>query len=121
MATIIVKRIPDELRDAFKASCSARGITLREGIMEIMIKESEGKYLHGLSKKYKVGRHSRGDELLDPEMIEAKNSVKALKTYIQRHPGQEVVDDDAIVEDTWTMGNYRRFMFKDNSYIVIPE
>ena len=121
MAAIIVKGIPDELRDAFKASCSARGITLREGIMELMIRETKGKYLHEPAKHYKVGRHGRGDELIDPETVEAKNSVKALKLYIQRHPGQDPVDEDAIVEDTWTMGNYRRFMFKDNSYVVIPE
>jgi hypothetical protein len=121
LAAIIIKGIPDELRDAFKARCSARGITLREGIIELMMKEARDKHPRGLLRKYKVGRHRRGSELIDAELIEAKNSVKALKRYIQKHREKEPVDENAIVEDTWEMGNYRRFMVKENSYLVIPE
>ncbi len=121
MAAIIIKGIPDGLRDAFKARCSARGITLREGLMELMIREVRDKALHGLNKRYKVGRHSRDNELIDAEIVEATNSVRALKQYIRKHAGKEPIDKSAIAEDTWEMGNYRRFMVENNSYVVLPE
>jgi len=36
MATILVKEVPDELRNLFKAICAAEGRTMREGIIELM-------------------------------------------------------------------------------------
>jgi hypothetical protein len=122
LAAIIVKGIPDDLRDAFKAWCSARGITLREGIIELMINEVKDKTLNGLMRRYKVSRHGRNSELLDSEVIEAKNAAKALKHYIRKHP--EPTDGKAIsedVEDMWEMGNYRHFKVNNRSYVVIPD
>jgi hypothetical protein len=36
MAAILVKDIPDELRNLFKAICAEQGKTMREGIIELM-------------------------------------------------------------------------------------
>jgi hypothetical protein len=36
MAAILVKDIPDELRNLFKAMCAEQGKTMREGIIELM-------------------------------------------------------------------------------------
>jgi hypothetical protein len=36
MAAILVKDIPDELRNLFKALCAEQGKTMREGIIELM-------------------------------------------------------------------------------------
>jgi hypothetical protein len=36
MAVILVKDVPDELRNHFKAMCAERGKTMREGIIELM-------------------------------------------------------------------------------------
>jgi len=36
MAAILVKEIPDELRNLFKAICAEQGKTMREGIIELM-------------------------------------------------------------------------------------
>jgi hypothetical protein len=36
MAAILVKDIPDELRNHFKALCAEQGKTMREGIIELM-------------------------------------------------------------------------------------
>jgi hypothetical protein len=36
MAAILVKDIPDELRNFFKAICAEQGKTMREGIIELM-------------------------------------------------------------------------------------
>jgi hypothetical protein len=127
LAAIIVKGIPDDLRDTFKAWCSARGITLREGIIELMINEVKDKTLNGLMRRYKVSRHGRNSELLDSEVIEAKNAAKALKQYIRKHPDnepEEPTDGKAISEDVadvWEMGNYRHFKVNNRSYVVIPD
>ena len=36
MAAILVKDIPDELRNLFKALCAEQGKTMREGLIELM-------------------------------------------------------------------------------------
>jgi hypothetical protein len=36
LAAILVKDIPDELRNLFKAICAEQGKTMREGIIELM-------------------------------------------------------------------------------------
>ena len=36
MAAILVKDVPDELRNLFKAICAERGTTMRESIIELM-------------------------------------------------------------------------------------
>ncbi len=36
MAAILIKDIPDELRNLFKAICAEQGKTMREGIIELM-------------------------------------------------------------------------------------
>jgi len=36
MAAILVKDVPDELRNLFKAICAERGKTMREQIIELM-------------------------------------------------------------------------------------
>jgi len=36
MAAILVKDVPDEVRNLFKAVCAEQGKTMREGIIELM-------------------------------------------------------------------------------------
>jgi hypothetical protein len=36
MAAILIKDVPDELRNLFKAICAEQGKTMREGIIELM-------------------------------------------------------------------------------------
>jgi len=36
MAAILVKEVPDELRNLFKAICAEQGKTMRERIIELM-------------------------------------------------------------------------------------
>jgi hypothetical protein len=36
MATILVKDVPDEVRNLFKAICAEQGKTMREGIIELL-------------------------------------------------------------------------------------
>jgi hypothetical protein len=36
MAVILVKDVPDELRNLFKAICAERGKTMREVVIELM-------------------------------------------------------------------------------------
>jgi hypothetical protein len=36
MAAILVKNVPDEVRNRFKAVCAEQGKTMREGIIELM-------------------------------------------------------------------------------------
>jgi len=36
MAAILVKNVPDEVRNRFKAICAEQGKTMREGIIEMM-------------------------------------------------------------------------------------
>jgi N-acyl-L-homoserine lactone synthetase len=36
MAAILVKDVPDELRNLFKALCAEQGKPMREGIIELM-------------------------------------------------------------------------------------
>jgi hypothetical protein len=36
MAVILVKDVPDEVRNLFKAICAEQGKTMREGIIELM-------------------------------------------------------------------------------------
>jgi hypothetical protein len=36
MAAILVKDVPDEVRNLFKAICAEQGKTMREGIIELM-------------------------------------------------------------------------------------
>ena len=36
MAAILVKEVPDVLRNHFKALCAEQGKTMREGIIELM-------------------------------------------------------------------------------------
>jgi hypothetical protein len=36
MAAILVKDVPDELRNLFKAICAERGKTMREVVIELM-------------------------------------------------------------------------------------
>lgn len=43
MAAILVKDIPDELRNLFKAICAEQGKTMREGIIELMREEVESR------------------------------------------------------------------------------
>ncbi len=43
MAAILVKDVPDELRNLFKAICAERGKTMREGIIELMRKAVESR------------------------------------------------------------------------------
>jgi hypothetical protein len=43
MASILVKDIPDELRNLFKAICAEQGKTMREGIIELMREEVENR------------------------------------------------------------------------------
>jgi hypothetical protein len=43
MAAILVKDVPDELRNLFKAFCAERGKTMREGIIELMRKAVESR------------------------------------------------------------------------------
>jgi hypothetical protein len=43
MAAILVKDIPDELRNLFKAICAEQGKTMREGLIELMRETVESK------------------------------------------------------------------------------
>lgn len=43
MATMIVKEIPDEVRNAFKACCAAQGKTIKAELVRLM-KEAVEKY-----------------------------------------------------------------------------
>jgi hypothetical protein len=43
MAAILVKDVPDELRNLFKAICAEQGKTMREGIIELMQEAVESK------------------------------------------------------------------------------
>jgi hypothetical protein len=43
MAAILVKDVPDELRNLFKAICAEQGKTMREGIIEMMTRAIEDK------------------------------------------------------------------------------
>jgi len=36
MAAILVKDVPDELRNLFKAICAEQGKTMREGVLQLM-------------------------------------------------------------------------------------
>ena len=43
MAVILVKDVPDEVRNLFKALCAEQGKTMREGIIELMKRAIEEK------------------------------------------------------------------------------
>jgi hypothetical protein len=43
VATILVKDVPDELRNLFKAICAEEGKTMREGILRLMREAVERK------------------------------------------------------------------------------
>ncbi len=43
MAVILVKDVPDELRNLFKAICAEQGKTMREGLIELMRKAVESR------------------------------------------------------------------------------
>jgi plasmid stability protein len=43
MGTMIIKRMPDELRNQFKAACAAKGKTMREELIRLM-QEAVEKY-----------------------------------------------------------------------------
>jgi hypothetical protein len=43
MATILVKDVPDELRNLFKSICAEDGKTMREGILRLMREAVERK------------------------------------------------------------------------------
>jgi len=42
MVSIFIRDIPREIRDNFKALCVIRGITMRQAIVEMMLKALEG-------------------------------------------------------------------------------
>lgn len=43
MAVILIKDVPDEVRNLFKAICAEQGKTMREGIIELMNRAIEEK------------------------------------------------------------------------------
>jgi hypothetical protein len=42
MVSIFIRDIPREIRDSFKALCVIRGITMKQGIVEMMLEALEG-------------------------------------------------------------------------------
>jgi hypothetical protein len=42
MVSIFIRDIPREVRDSFKALCVIRGITMKQAIVEMMLKALEG-------------------------------------------------------------------------------
>jgi hypothetical protein len=42
MVSIFIRDIPREIRDSFKALCVIRGITMKQAIVEMMLKALEG-------------------------------------------------------------------------------
>jgi len=42
MVSIFIRDIPKEIRDSFKALCVIRGITMKQAIVEMMLKALEG-------------------------------------------------------------------------------
>jgi len=48
MAAILVKDVPDELKNLFKAVCAEEGRTMREGIIALMREAVERKRKTGL-------------------------------------------------------------------------
>jgi hypothetical protein len=42
MVSIFIRDIPREIRDNFKALCVIRGITMRQAVVEMMLKALEG-------------------------------------------------------------------------------
>jgi hypothetical protein len=42
MVSIFIRDIPREVRDSFKALCVIRGITMRQALVEMMLKALEG-------------------------------------------------------------------------------
>ena len=42
MVSIFIRDIPREIRDSFKALCVIRGITMRQAVVEMMLKALEG-------------------------------------------------------------------------------
>ncbi|NWG13913.1 MAG: hypothetical protein HXY20_10310 [Acidobacteria bacterium] len=56
MAAILVKDVPDELRNLFKAICAEEGKTMREGIIQLMRGAVERKRKAGRVKIVDGGR-----------------------------------------------------------------